>query len=79
MTTDTVMKNTAYRLEVDGKEITIAGTAKGSGMIEPNMATMLGFITTDAKIDSAHLQEALKSVTDRDVQFHYSGWGYFYE
>ena len=64
LTTDTVMKNTAYRLEVDGKEITIAGTAKGSGMIEPNMATMLGFITTDAKIDSAHLQDALKSVTD---------------
>ncbi|MGN7388088.1 bifunctional ornithine acetyltransferase/N-acetylglutamate synthase [Sporosarcina sp. SAFN-015] len=64
LTTDTVMKNTAYRMEVDGKEITIAGTAKGSGMIEPNMATMLGFITTDAKIDSVHLQEALKSVTD---------------
>jgi glutamate N-acetyltransferase / amino-acid N-acetyltransferase len=64
LTTDTVSKNTAYRLEVDGKEITIAGTAKGSGMIEPNMATMLGFITTDAKIDSVHLQEALKSVTD---------------
>ena len=64
LTTDTVMKNTAYRMEVDGNEITIAGTAKGSGMIEPNMATMLGFITTDAKIESVHLQEALKSVTD---------------
>ena len=64
LTTDTVTKNTAYRLEVDGKEITIAGTAKGSGMIEPNMATMLGFITTDAKIDSDYLQEALKTVTD---------------
>lgn len=64
LTTDTVMKNTAYRIEVDGKEITIAGTAKGSGMIEPNMATMLGFITTDANIDSDHLQAALKSVTD---------------
>lgn len=64
LTTDTVTKNTAYRTEVDGKEITIAGTAKGSGMIEPNMATMLGFITTDAKIESSHLQEALKSVTE---------------
>lgn len=64
LTTDTVTKNTAYRTEVDGKEVIIAGTAKGSGMIEPNMATMLGFITTDAKIDSVHLQEALKSVTD---------------
>ncbi|MFC5602301.1 bifunctional ornithine acetyltransferase/N-acetylglutamate synthase [Sporosarcina koreensis] len=64
LTTDTVMKNTTYRTEVDGKEVIIAGTAKGSGMIEPNMATMLGFITTDAKIDSVHLQEALKSITD---------------
>ncbi|WP_252503849.1 bifunctional ornithine acetyltransferase/N-acetylglutamate synthase [Sporosarcina sp. Marseille-Q4943] len=64
LTTDTVMKNTAYRTEVDGKEVIIAGTAKGSGMIEPNMATMLGFITTDANIDSGHLQGALKSVTD---------------
>ncbi|MCG7342580.1 bifunctional ornithine acetyltransferase/N-acetylglutamate synthase [Sporosarcina sp. ACRSL] len=64
LTTDTVTKNTAYRVEVDGKEITIAGTAKGSGMIEPNMATMLGFITTDAKVDTGHLQDALKTVTD---------------
>ncbi|HEX5563845.1 MAG TPA: bifunctional glutamate N-acetyltransferase/amino-acid acetyltransferase ArgJ, partial [Sporosarcina sp.] len=64
LTTDTVMKNVTYRTEVDGKEVIIAGTAKGSGMIEPNMATMLGFITTDAKIDSGHLQEALKSITD---------------
>lgn len=64
LTTDTVMKNTVYRMEVDGKEVMIAGTAKGSGMIEPNMATMLGFITTDAEIDSVHLQDALKKVTD---------------
>lgn len=64
LTTDTVMKNTVYRIEIDGKEVMIAGTAKGSGMIEPNMATMLGFITTDAEIESVHLQEALKVVTD---------------
>lgn len=64
LTTDTVTKNTTYRTEIDGKEVIIAGTAKGSGMIEPNMATMLGFITTDAKIEPDHLQEALKSVTD---------------
>ncbi|MDW0115994.1 bifunctional ornithine acetyltransferase/N-acetylglutamate synthase [Sporosarcina thermotolerans] len=64
LTTDTVMKNTVYRMEVDGKEVMIAGTAKGSGMIEPNMATMLGFITTDAEIETVHLQEALKAVTD---------------
>ena len=64
LTTDTVTKNTAYSTIVDGKKITFAGTAKGSGMIDPNMATMLGFITTDAKIESIHLQAALKTVTD---------------
>lgn len=64
LTTDTVTKNTAYSTEIDGKTITIAGTAKGSGMIEPNMATMLGFVTTDANIESIHLQAALKTVTD---------------
>lgn len=64
LTTDTVTKNTAYRTEVDGKEVIVAGTAKGSGMIEPNMATMLGFITTDAAIETNHLQDALKAITD---------------
>lgn len=64
MTTDTVTKNTAYKTTIDGKEVIIAGTAKGSGMIEPNMATMLGFITTDANIESKYLQSALKSITD---------------
>jgi glutamate N-acetyltransferase/amino-acid N-acetyltransferase len=64
LTTDTVTKNTAYSTVIDGKKITIAGTAKGSGMIDPNMATMLGFITTDATIESIHLQAALKTVTD---------------
>lgn len=64
LTTDTVTKNTSYRVEIDGKEVVVAGTAKGSGMIEPNMATMLGFITTDANIEATHLQEALKTVTD---------------
>jgi glutamate N-acetyltransferase / amino-acid N-acetyltransferase len=64
MTTDTVMKNTTYATVVDGVEVIISGTAKGSGMIEPNMATMLGFIATDANIDSDHLQGALSSITD---------------
>lgn len=64
LTTDTVTKNTAYKTAIDGKEVIIAGTAKGSGMIEPNMATMLGFITTDAEIESVHLQQALKEVTE---------------
>ncbi|KGR77537.1 bifunctional ornithine acetyltransferase/N-acetylglutamate synthase [Ureibacillus manganicus] len=64
MTTDTVMKNTAYSTIIDGIEVLIAGTAKGSGMIEPNMATMLGFITTDANIESDELQKALSEITD---------------
>ncbi|KIL52828.1 bifunctional ornithine acetyltransferase/N-acetylglutamate synthase [Jeotgalibacillus campisalis] len=65
LTTDTVSKNTAYKVDIDGKSITIAGTAKGSGMIHPNMATMLGFVTTDAAIESYHLHHALTSVVDR--------------
>ncbi|MER1999653.1 MAG: bifunctional glutamate N-acetyltransferase/amino-acid acetyltransferase ArgJ [Lysinibacillus sp.] len=64
LTTDTIMKNSVYATKVDGKEVIVAGTAKGSGMIEPNMATMLGFITTDAKIESDVLQQALKDITD---------------
>jgi glutamate N-acetyltransferase/amino-acid N-acetyltransferase len=64
LTTDTITKNTSYTALIDGKKITIAGTAKGSGMINPNMATMLGFMTTDARIESVHLQAALKTVTD---------------
>ena len=64
MTTDTVMKNTSYSTIVDGKEVIIAGVAKGSGMIEPNMATMLGFITTDANIESEVLQSALSDITN---------------
>lgn len=64
LTTDTVMKNTTYATIIDGKEVIVSGTAKGSGMIEPNMATMLGFITTDANIESDELQKALSNVTD---------------
>lgn len=64
MTTDIVMKNTSYSTIIDGKEVIIAGAAKGSGMIEPNMATMLGFIATDANIESDVLQDALSKITD---------------
>jgi glutamate N-acetyltransferase/amino-acid N-acetyltransferase len=64
LTTDTVMKNTTYSTIIDGKEVIISGTAKGSGMIEPNMATMLAFITTDANIESDVLQKALSEITD---------------
>lgn len=64
LTTDTTEKKTAYTFPVAGQTVTIAGMAKGSGMIHPNMATMLGFITTDAAIDSALLQQALKTATE---------------
>ena len=61
MTTDTKLKEIAVRFTVDGKECRIGGIAKGSGMIHPNMATMLVFITTDAAISPALLQKALSN------------------
>ena len=59
MTTDTVMKEVAVEFTVDGKTCRIGGIAKGSGMIHPNMATMLVFLTTDCAIAPAMLQKAL--------------------
>lgn len=59
MTTDTKVKEIAVSFEIDGKECRIGGIAKGSGMIHPNMATMLVFITTDCAISSDMLQKAL--------------------
>lgn len=60
MTTDTKVKQAAFRCRIGGKQVTVGGMCKGSGMIEPNMATMLGFITTDAAISPAMLRRALK-------------------
>lgn len=60
MTTDTYPKKVAVTIEVGGKEVTIGGMAKGSGMINPNMATMLCFITTDCAIAKPMLDKALK-------------------
>ena len=59
MTTDTCEKQIAVEIEVAGKTVTIGGMAKGSGMIHPNMCTMLSFITTDAAITKEALQKAL--------------------
>ncbi|MGB8001670.1 MAG: bifunctional ornithine acetyltransferase/N-acetylglutamate synthase [Anaerobacillus sp.] len=64
VTTDTITKQVAVTCQIDGKRITIGGAAKGSGMIKPNMATMLAFVTTDAKVENTALQSALSSVTD---------------
>lgn len=59
MTTDTCEKELAVQVEIHGKTVTIGGMAKGSGMIHPNMCTMLSFITTDAAITKEALQKAL--------------------
>lgn len=65
MTTDTIPKEIAVQFALNGKRVTIGGIAKGSGMIHPNMATMLSFITSDVHISSAMLKKALKYVADR--------------
>ncbi len=59
MTTDTVEKEAAVQVEIGGKTVTVGGMCKGSGMIHPNMCTMLGFVTTDVCISKELLQEAL--------------------
>jgi glutamate N-acetyltransferase/amino-acid N-acetyltransferase len=64
MTTDTVEKEAAASFEIAGKQVTVAGMCKGSGMIHPNMGTMLSFITTDVNIDKALLQKALSEIVD---------------
>jgi glutamate N-acetyltransferase/amino-acid N-acetyltransferase len=64
LTTDLVKKVSCVSLTADGQLVTIAGAAKGSGMIHPNMATMLGFVTTDARIGAPLLQELLREVTN---------------
>ena len=61
MTTDTVPKEVAVELMIGGKKVTIGGMCKGSGMIHPNMCTMLGFITTDVNISKDLLYEALSN------------------
>ena len=62
MTTDTIHKEVAVTFEVAGKTVTLGGMSKGSGMIHPNMCTMLGFLTTDLAIEKSLLQEALSQV-----------------
>lgn len=64
LTTDTCTKSCCYKTDINGKTVYMGGAAKGSGMIHPNMATMLSFITTDANISSENLQYALRSVID---------------
>ena len=65
MTTDTFPKNIAVKIKIDGKEVIIGGVAKGSGMIHPDMATMLSFLTTDVSIDKELLQKAFSTSSDK--------------
>ncbi len=65
LTTDTKTKHLAVTFEIDGKSVTIGGACKGSGMIHPNMATMLGFVTTDAAVAPEALRQALKTIVDK--------------
>ncbi len=64
MTTDTFLKKAFISFDVDGETVTLGGMAKGSGMIHPNMATMLAFVTTDAQIETSLLQDLLKAAAD---------------
>lgn len=64
MTTDTRSKQVAVNFEIDGKTVTVGGMCKGSGMIHPNMATMLCFITTDCMIKKELLQKALSEIVN---------------
>jgi glutamate N-acetyltransferase/amino-acid N-acetyltransferase len=65
MTTDTFAKGVSSVIEIAGEKITITGISKGAGMIQPNMATMLGFIATDAKISADLLQNCLSHAAER--------------
>lgn len=64
MTTDTCIKVASKRIEINGEAIHISGISKGAGMIKPNMATMLGFIATDACIEQSMLNQLVKEVAD---------------
>ena len=65
MTTDTVPKAASRQVVIDGRTVTVTGIAKGAGMIQPNMATMLGFIATDAAVGHDTLEDMVRFVADR--------------
>lgn len=65
MTTDLIPKEAAVQVEIAGKSVHIGGISKGSGMIHPNMATMLSFVTTDCAISKGMLEKAVTAVTNR--------------
>jgi glutamate N-acetyltransferase/amino-acid N-acetyltransferase len=65
LTTDTIPKHLAVEVRLSGGTVTLGGMAKGSGMIHPNMATMMAYVTTDAQIEAASLQKALSASVNR--------------
>ena len=65
MTTDIVAKGVSKQIDIDGKKVTITGISKGSGMINPNMATMLGYIGTDAAISQAALENIIQYAVNK--------------
>lgn len=65
MTTDIVAKGTSRRLDINGKQVTITGMSKGSGMIHPNMATMLGYIATDAAVSQVALESMIQYAVNK--------------
>ncbi|MGD9661078.1 MAG: bifunctional glutamate N-acetyltransferase/amino-acid acetyltransferase ArgJ [Porticoccaceae bacterium] len=65
MTTDTRPKGASVQVEIDGRLVTLTGISKGAGMIKPNMATMLGYVATDAQVDQALLQKMLSLSVER--------------
>ena len=69
MTTDTVAKAASRRLTINGKTVTVTGMSKGAGMIRPNMATMLGFVATDAGVAQPLLDALVKEAADFPFEF----------
>lgn len=67
LTTDTVRKIASETFDIDGKTVTISGCAKGSGMMHPNMATMLAFVITDAAVEPHFLQQIFSRIIDRTI------------
>ena len=65
MTTDTLPKAVSRQLQIDGRTVTVTGISKGAGMIRPNMATMLGFVATDAVVAPALTQQLVSQAADQ--------------
>ena len=80
MTTDTIFqKRSPSRTQIGGKTVTLGGMCKGSGMIHPNMCTMLGFVTTDVKISKEMLQKCVSADVVDSFNMISVGWRYFHQ